>query len=173
MIRRSFGKTLLAGLAGMSLGLSAKEKPPDGSPEFVDLDNLAGHQGRNVTYLYGPEYAMTFVTLGKLPSKDDPIYVFVGDDRRLVIMDHAFPGWYNMMYEQHVPTYVVTKDKVLSTLLETPVDKKCICLYKRGDDEWGGLAATTPINFSELRENVKVRVTATRTEHGKKREGLQ
>jgi len=188
MFRRTFFKTIAAGLAGLGLGLSAKEKPPEGEPilhdshqwphydlpggrsrwykQLVDWDDQASRQGRDVTYLYAPEYAMTFVTLGKRPSKDDPIYIFVGDDRRLILMDHAWPGWYNMYHgacgcEQHVPTCAVTKDKVLSTLLETPVDRKCIYLYKRGDNEWGGLATPTPINFSELRENVKVGVTKT------------
>jgi hypothetical protein len=197
MFRRTFFKTIAAGLAGLGLGLSAKEKPPEGEPilhdntqwpwsrslqhdpllyqqlihhkgQVVDWDEFAGKQGRDVTYLYAPEYAMTFVTLGKRPSKDNPIYVFVGDDRRLVLMDHAWPGGYDIQIfevvrrdEQHVPTYAVTKDKVLSTLLETPIDRKCIYLYKRGDNEWGGLATPTPINFSELRENVKVGVSNT------------
>lgn len=188
MKRRSFGKTLLAGLAGLGLGLSAKEKAPEGEPilhdntqwpwsrslqhdprcyqHLIDWDESAASQGRDVTYLYAPEYAMTFVTLGRRPSKNDPIYVFVGDDRRLILMDHAWPGWYNMYHgacgcEQHVPTCAVTKDKVLSTLLETPIDRKCIYLYKRGDNEWGGLAVSTPINFSKLRENVEVGVTQT------------
>lgn len=185
MFRRTFFKTIAAGLAGLGLGLSAKEKPPAGEPilhdypqwphydpfspanlarwplpkQLVDLDDQAGRQGRDVTYLYGPEYAMTFVTLGKIPSNDDPIYIFVGDDRRLVRSNHAWPG--NPHGYQHFPTYAVTKDKVLSTLLETPVDRKCIYLYKRGESEWGGFAVSSHINFSKLPDYVKVGVSNT------------